>query len=53
MEQYHQDQGIVLRKYIKYDRDLPGGPVGKNPPATAGDTGSIPAKRRSHMPQSN
>ena len=25
--------------YIKYERDFPGGPVVKNPPAHAGDTG--------------
>ena len=42
LEQYHQDQGIVLRRYIKYGRDLPCGPVGKNPPATAGDTVQSP-----------
>ena len=32
------------------DMDFPGGPVVKNPPANAGDTGSIPAPGRSHMP---
>ena len=31
----------------------PGGAVVKNPPANAGDTGSIPGPGRSHMPQSN
>ena len=31
----------------------PGDPVVKNPPANAGDMGSIPAPGRSHMPQSN
>ena len=31
----------------------PGGSVVKNPPTTAGDTGSIPGLGRSHMPQSN
>ena len=30
-----------------------GGPVAKNPPASAGDTGSIPSLGRFHMPQSN
>ena len=35
------------------DRDFPGGAVVKNPPANAGDTGSIPGPGRSHMPQSN
>ena len=33
--------------------DFPGGVVFKNPPASAGDTGSIPGPGRSHMPQSN
>ena len=31
--------------------DFPGGPVVKNPPADAGDTGSIPRWGRFHMPQ--
>ena len=30
--------------------DFPGGAVVKNPPANAGDTGSIPGPGRSHMP---
>ena len=34
-------------------RDFPGGPVVKNLPCNAGDTGSTPGLRRSHMPQSN
>ena len=29
---------------------FPGGTVVKNPPANAGDTGSIPGPGRSHMP---
>ena len=33
--------------------DFPGGTVVKNPPANAGDTGSIPGRGRSHMPWSN
>ena len=33
--------------------DFPGGAVVKNPPASAGDTGSSPGPGRSHMPQSN
>ena len=33
--------------------DFPGGAVVKNPPANAGDMGSSPSPRRSHMPQSN
>ena len=33
--------------------DFPGGPLVKNPPANAGDTGSIPGLGRFHMQQSN
>jgi len=33
--------------------DLPGAGVGKNPPATAGDMGSIPGPGRFCMPWSN
>ena len=33
--------------------DFPGGAVVKNPPASVGDTGSIPGPGRSHMPRSN
>ena len=32
---------------------FPGGAVVKNPPGSAGDTGSIPDPGRSHMPRSN
>ena len=32
---------------------FPGDAVVKNPPANAGDTGSISGLGRSHMPQSN
>ena len=31
-------------------QDFPGGAVVKNPPANAGDAGSIPGLGRSHMP---
>ena len=34
-------------------RDLPGGPVVKNLPANAGDTGLTPGPGRSHMPRGN
>ena len=34
-------------------RDFPGGAVVKNPPANAGDMGSIPDSGRSQMPWSN
>ena len=32
---------------------FPGGAAVKNPPANAGDMGSIPGPGRSHMPRSN
>ena len=32
---------------------FPGGPVGNNPPCSAGDVSSIPDPGRSHMPQSS
>ena len=32
---------------------FPGGAVVKNPPANAGDSGSSPGLKRSHMPRSN
>ena len=33
--------------------DFPDGPMDKNPPANAGDIGSIPDPGRFHMPQKN
>ena len=36
-----------------YQRDFPGGAVVENPPANAGDMGSISGPGRSHMPRSN
>ena len=38
---------------IKMGLGLPCGPVGKNSPANAGDTDSIPGPGGSHMPQSS
>ena len=35
------------------NEDFPGSPVVKNPPANAGDTGSIPGLRKFHMLQGN
>ena len=40
---------IILKK----SRDCPGGSVGKNLPANAGDTGLIPGPGRSHTPRGN
>ena len=42
---------IAIIKKI-YKQDFPGGAVVKNPPANAGDTGSIPGLGTSHMPRS-
>ena len=40
-----------IQQHIKriIHRDFPGGIVVKNPPASAGDTGSSPGLGRSHM----
>ena len=38
---------------LKSDIAFPGGAVVKNPPANAGNTGSIPGPGRSHMLWSN
>ena len=37
----------------EWTRGFPGGAVVENPPANAGDTGSIPGPGRSHMLQSS
>ena len=48
------DSGLLhYPVYKNYLRDFPGGPVFKNSPADAGDTGLIPGPGRSHMLQSN
>jgi len=45
----------ILAEWIKRKHDLnfPGGAMDKNPPANAGDTGSIPGPGRFHMLWSN
>ena len=43
----------IKKLIIKTWKDFPGGTVVKNPPANAGDTGSIPGPGRSHMLRSN
>ena len=41
---------LQVHKWFKrVSWDFPGGPVVKNLPANAGDTGSIPGPGRSHM----
>ena len=47
-----ENEKCVFYLYLK-TRDFPGGAVVKNPPANAGETGSIPGQGRSHMPRSN
>ena len=42
---------LLLKKLTS--GDFPGGAVVKNLLANAGDTGSSPGPRRSHMPRSN
>ena len=34
-------------------KGFPGGPMVKNPPVNAGDTGSIPSPGRFHLPRGN
>ena len=44
---------IVCGLFKIHNRGFPGGTMVKNPPANAGDTGSILGPGRSHMPRSN
>ena len=46
---YLMDPGCSLKGLL----DFLGGPVVKNPPANAGDSGSIPGPGRFHRPRSN
>ena len=41
------------RRSLKKDLKHPGGPGVKNPPASAGDLGSVPGQGRVHMAWSN
>ena len=43
--------GLYSFKNVK--EGFPGGAVVKDPPASAGDTGSSPGPGRSHVPRSN
>ena len=49
----HQGNVIFLLNIKIVGKGLPGGPVVKNPPANAGDMGSIPGLGRSHVPRGN
>ena len=45
---------LSAKFYVKtLNEGLPSGQVVKNPPANAGDTGSIPGLGGSHVPQGN
>ena len=48
-----QLQEVLNKAFKKRSRGLPGGSLVNNPPAKAGDTGSIPDLGRSHMLQGN
>jgi len=47
------DKGRPSVCFKNFSEGFPGGSEVKNPPANAGDKGSIPDLGRSHMPQSN
>ena len=54
----HGHLGTAVSHFYYHSRiirleDFPGGSVVKNPPASAGDTGSSPGPGRSHTPWSN
>ena len=44
---------FVFKNIYLINKDFPGGALVGNPPANAGDAGSIPGPARSHMPRSN
>ena len=43
----------VIKDQLKAEWGFPGGAVVKNPPASAGNTGSSPGPGGSHMPRSS
>ena len=49
-EQERRGAPAFMEKWVQ--EDFPGGTVGENPPASAGNTGSIPGPGRFHMPWS-
>ena len=51
-ENQQNQKFVFFKKKNQQNWDFPGGAVVKNPPASAGDTGSIPGPR-SHMLRSN
>ena len=52
-DQYLELNGTSMCPTEKQNQGFPGGSAVKNPPANAGDTGSIPSPGRPHMPQSS
>ena len=48
---YKKKRGIFC--VLKKTWDFPGGSMVKNPPASAGDSGSLPDLEQSHMPWNN
>ena len=44
-------EGQIGKK--RNSEDFPGGPLVKNPPANAGDMGSVPSRGRAHTPWSS
>ena len=49
----HGPTEVCLKHLITKVLDFPGGPVVKNLPCNAGDTGLIPGAGRFHMPRGN
>ena len=49
----HKSTNVIHHINKLKNKDFPGGTVVKNPPANAGDMGSISSSGRSHMPRSN
>ena len=48
----YKERVIMSKNKIIPQVNVPGGPLVKNPPASAGDMGLIPDMGRTHMPQS-
>ena len=48
-----KEENLLVVLVEKWWVGFPGGTVVKNPPANAGDMGSIPGPGRSHMPRIN
>ena len=53
VQKIHEGRAGTGKLALNVPWDFSGGPVAKNPPANAGDMGSIPGLGRSHMPRSS